>query len=98
MKKIFTILLTAVYVLIFSAAVFAEERIVQLTIPGCGAWGASNRIGSILKKVKGVTKYEFREKDLLIVTFDDEIVKIGYIIDELNKGRDKFKGKPVYIK
>jgi len=45
-----------------------------------------------------VTKYEFREKDLLIVTFDDEIVKIGYIIDELNKGRDKFKGKPVYIK
>jgi len=37
MKKIFTILLTAVFVLIFSAAVFAEERIVQLTIPGCGA-------------------------------------------------------------
>ncbi len=37
MKKIFTILLTAVFVLIFSAEVFAEERIVQLTIPGCGA-------------------------------------------------------------
>lgn len=37
MEKIFTIVLTAVFVLIFSAAVFAEERIVQLTIPGCGA-------------------------------------------------------------
>ncbi len=37
MKKIFTILLTAVFVLIFSTTVFAEERIVQLNIPGCGA-------------------------------------------------------------
>jgi hypothetical protein len=45
-----------------------------------------------------VTKYEFREKDLLIITFDDEIVKIEYIIDELNKGRDKFRGKSVYLK
>jgi len=35
---------------------------------------------------------------LLIVIYDDEIVKIEYIIDELNKGRDKFRGKPVYLK
>jgi len=45
-----------------------------------------------------VKKYEFRKNDLLIITFDDGIVTIGYIIDELNKGRDKFKGKPVYLK
>jgi len=45
-----------------------------------------------------VAKYEFQGNDLLIITFDDEVVTINNIIGELNKGRDKFRGKPVYLK
>ena len=98
MKKSLAIFLTAVFVLFPCAVAFAEERIVQLTIPGCAAWGARNRIGTILNNVKGVAKYEFQGNDLLIITFDDEVVTINNIIGELNKGRDKFRGKPVYLK
>ena len=67
-------------------------------MPGCAAWGAKNRIGTILKKVKGVKKYEFKANDLLIVTFDDEITTINIIIDELKKGKEKVSGDPVYLK
>jgi len=45
-----------------------------------------------------VAKYEFQGNDLLIIAFDDEVVTINNIIGELNKGRDKFRGKPVYLK
>ncbi|GEM_PF-2474632 len=37
MKKSLAIFLTAVFVLFPCAVAFAEERIVQLTIPGCAA-------------------------------------------------------------
>ena len=67
-------------------------------MPGCAAWGASSRIGAILNKVEGVKKYEFKRKDFLIITFDDEVVSIEAIIDELNKGEDKLRGKPLFLK
>jgi hypothetical protein len=34
----------------------------------------------------------------LIITFDDEVVSIEAIIDELNKGKDKLRGKPLFLK
>jgi len=34
----------------------------------------------------------------LIITFDDEVVSIEAIIDELNKGEDKLRGKPLFLK
>jgi len=37
MKKTFTVFLVIAFVTIAFGAAHAEERIVQLTIPGCGA-------------------------------------------------------------
>jgi hypothetical protein len=48
--------------------------------------------------VKGVKKHEFKGKDLLIVTFDDEITTLNIIIDELKKGKEQVGGDPVYLK
>ena len=76
----------------------AEEKIVQLNIPGCSAWGSKSRIGAILKDIKGIKKYQFENADLLVVTFDDEIIALDIIINELDKKGNKIKGKPVYLK
>jgi hypothetical protein len=48
--------------------------------------------------MKGVKKYQFEGKDLLIVTFDDQITTFDIITRELERGGEKIKGKPVYIK
>jgi hypothetical protein len=48
--------------------------------------------------VKGVKKYEFKDNDLLIITFNDEITTLKIIVDELKKGKDKVNGDPVYLK
>jgi hypothetical protein len=37
MKKILSVFLTLVFLSVFIGAAFAEEKIVQLTIPGCSA-------------------------------------------------------------
>ena len=98
MKKTFTAFLILILLTAFSGAAGAAERIVQLTIPGCAAWGAAHRIGAILKEIKGVSKYQFQENNLLVITFDDKIVTLNVIIGELNKGGNKIKGEPVYLK
>ncbi|MCE5210756.1 MAG: hypothetical protein LLG40_04305 [Deltaproteobacteria bacterium] len=54
-------------------------------------------MGSILKEVKGVKKYQFENNDTLVVTFDDEITTLDTIINELKKGGKTVKGKPVYL-
>lgn len=46
--------------------------------------------------MKGVKKYEFGDKDLLIITFDDEIITLDKITVGLEKGGNQIKGKPVY--
>ena len=98
MKKLLSVLLTFFFLSAFIGVAIAEERIVQLTIPGCAAWGGKNRIGTTLKNVKGVKKHEFKSNNLVIVTFDDEVTTINIIIDKLNKGKDKVSGDPVYLK
>ena len=35
---------------------------------------------------------------MLVITFDDKIVKLNVIIGELDKGGNKIKGEPVYLK
>jgi hypothetical protein len=71
---------------------------VQLTVPGCSAWGSKARIGSILKKIDGVIKQEHKGNDLLIITFDDKKTSLNIIIDELIKGKFSVNGEPVYLK
>ena len=98
MKKILSFFLTVVFLISFSGLALAAERIVQLTIPGCSSWGSNSRIGSILKKIDGVTKHENQGHDLLIITFDDEKTTLNIIIDELSKGQFSSASDPVYIK
>ena len=98
MKKILSVFLTIVFLSVFISIALAEERIVQLTIPGCSAWNSNARIGSILKKITGVKKYENKGHDLLIITFDDEKTTLNIILDELKKGKFSPTGDPVYIK
>ena len=76
----------------------AAERIVQLTIPGCFSWGASKRIGTILKKIDGVKTHERRQPNILIITFDDERTSLEIVTDKLKEGTFAVKGKPVYLK
>jgi hypothetical protein len=45
-----------------------------------------------------VKKYENKEHDLLIITFDDEKTTLNIIIDELKKGKFTASGDPVYLK
>jgi len=96
-KTFFTFIILTIFAAFLSVAV-AEERIVQLTVPGCVACGASHRIGVILKETKGVTNYQFGDKNLLTVTFDDKITALDTIISRLEKGGHKINGKPVYVK
>ena len=98
MKKTLSIFLAVIFLFSFSGMALAAQRIVQLTIPGCAAWSSNSRIGSILKKIDGVTKHENKGHDLLIVNFDDEKTTLNIIIDELKKGKFSPTGDPVYIK
>lgn len=98
MKKILSVFLTLILLAASFGVALAGERIVQLTVPGCYAWGASHRIGSILKKIDGVKKNENKGHDLLIITFDDEKTTLNMIISELKKGRFVVNGEPVYLK
>lgn len=98
MKKILSVFLTIVLLSVFISVALAEERIVQLTVPGCSSWNSNARIGSILKKINGVKKHENKAHDLLIITFDDEKTTLNIIIDELKKGKFTVSGDPVYLK
>ena len=98
MKKILSVFLTIVFLSVFISVALAEERIVQLTVPGCSSWNSNARIGSILKKINGVKKHENKGHELLIITFDDEKTTLNIIIDELKKGKFNVNGDPVYLK
>ena len=54
MKKTFFTFIILTILATFSSVAVAAERIVQLTVPGCVACGASHRISTILKETKGV--------------------------------------------
>ena len=98
MKKKFLFFLIAIFLTTFGSTALAKERIVQLTIPGCAAWGAKQRVGAILKDIKGVKKYDFEKNDFVAVTFDDKITSLKIITEELKKGGKEIKEKPVYLK
>jgi len=98
MKKILNVFLTIILLAAFCGVALGGERIVQLTVPGCSAWGSKARISSILKKIDGVIKQEHKGNDLLIITFDDKKTSLNIIIDELIKGKFSVNGEPVYLK
>lgn len=85
------------FIIAVSSIAFAAEKVVQLVVPGCRPCGAAARISTIMKNID-VKKYENKEKDLLIITFDDERITLNTIIDELKKGKFVVTGKPVYLK
>ena len=98
MKKILSIFLGLSFLIALSSVAFAAEKVVQLDVPGCRPCGAAARINAIMKKINGVKKYENKDHDLLIITFDDEKTTLNMIIDELKKGNFVVNGEPVYLK
>jgi hypothetical protein len=98
MKKILSVFLGLSFLMVVSGVAFAAEKVVQLNVPGCRPCGAAARISAIMKKIDGVKKYENKEHDLLIITFNDEKTTINIIIDELKKGKFSPIGEPVYLK
>ena len=98
MKKILRVFLGLSIIVLLSSAAFAAEKVVQLQVPGCSAWGHKARISSILTKIEGVKKYENKENNLLIITFDDEKTTLKIIVNELKKGDFIISGEPVYLK
>lgn len=98
MKKILGVFLGLSLIIALSSVAFAAEKVVQLDVPGCRPCGAAARINAIMKKINGVKKYENKDHDLLIITFDDEKTALNMIIDELKKGKFVVTGEPVYLK
>jgi hypothetical protein len=98
MKKMLSVFLGLNLIITLSSVAFATERVVQLDVPGCRPCGAAARINAIMKKINGVKKYENKDHDLLIITFDDEKTALNMIIDELKKGKFVVTGEPVYLK
>jgi hypothetical protein len=98
MKKIFSVLLGLSFLIAFTSVAFAAEKVVQLDVPGCRPCGAAARINAIMKKINGVKKYENKDHDLLVITFDDEKTTLQMIIDDLKKGKFVVNDKPVYLK
>ena len=98
MKKIVNGFLGLSLCIAFSSVAFAAEKVVQLDVPGCRPCGATARINAIMTKIDGIKKYENKDHDLLIITFDDEKTTLNLIIDELKKGKFSVNGEPVYLK
>jgi hypothetical protein len=98
MKKRLGVFLGLSFIIALSSVAFAAEKVVQLDVPGCRPCGAAARINAIMKKINGVKKYENKDHDLLIITFDDEKTALNMIIDELKKGKFVVTGEPVYLK
>ena len=98
MKNILRVFLTIFFLTFLGGVALAAEKIVQLTVPGCSAWGHKARISSILKKMDGIKKHENKDPNLLIITFDDKKTTLKIIIDELKKGNFVVNGEPVYLK
>ena len=98
MKKGSGMFLVCIFLTCIGSVVFAKERTVQLDIPGCSTWKSNARIGSILKQIDGVKKYENRGNNTLEITFDDEKVTINMIIDVLKKEKFSVTGEPIYLK
>jgi hypothetical protein len=46
----------------------------------------------------GIKKYENKDPNLLIITFDDKKTTLKVIIDELKKANFTVTGEPEYIK
>jgi hypothetical protein len=97
MKKILSVFLGLSFLIALSSVAFAAEKMVQLDVPGCRPCGAAARINAIMKKINGVKKYENKDHDLLIITFDDEKTTLNMIIDALKKGKFSVNGEPVYL-
>ena len=97
MKKILSVFLTIILLAAFGGVALANERIVQLTVPGCSAWNSKGRISSILKKIDGVKNHENKANNLLIITFDDKKTTLKIIINELKEGHFIVNGEPVYM-
>ena len=97
MTKILNIFLALSFLIALSSVAFAAEKVVQLNVPGCRPCGAAARINAIMKNMNGVKKYENKDHDLLIITFDDEKTTLNMIIDELKKGKFVINGEPVYL-
>jgi superfamily I DNA and RNA helicase len=99
MKKVLSVFLIFILLVVFCGVALAKEKIVQLNVPSCSTWGGSkHRISSILKNIDGVKKHEIKEKDILIITFDDKKTTLKMVINELKKGHLTVKGKPIYLK
>jgi len=98
MKIILKISVCIIFIIAFSTALPAAERIVQLDVPGCRPCGAAKRLNTIMKKIDGIKKYENKEQSLLVITFEDNETTLNKIIDELKKGDFSIEGKPVFSK
>jgi len=97
MKKIIRTLLLSVCLAISSTA-FAEERIVQLSLSGCADCNAQARTEKILKKTKGVKKFDNKGHGLLVIAFDDEITTLNMIVNELKRGKLFVEGEIIFLK
>ncbi|MGV8056895.1 MAG: hypothetical protein AB2L12_02515 [Smithellaceae bacterium] len=98
MKKITCAIVLLFFCFAASSITFAEERVVQLKLSGCADCNANARIGAILKKTKGVKKYENKGHGLLIITFNDEIATLNIIINELKRGKLFVESEAIFLK
>ena len=97
MKKIGGLFLAFIFLALLANPAIAARRIVQMTIPGCFSWGASKRVGAILKNIDGVQNHQIKFPNIVIVTFDDEETTLKIIVRKLEEGTFPLDGNPVYL-
>lgn len=90
--------LSLFFIITLNNFALAAEKTVQLNVPGCRPCGVTERIDAIMKRIDGIKKYENRDHDLLIITFDDQKTSVEKIINELEKEEFAVKDKPIYLK
>ena len=54
-------------------------------------------MGSILRAMDGVSKFEMPKEGVVVIIFDDRKTTAAKIVKALEKGRFTVKGKPVYV-
>lgn len=99
-KKVLYILLLATFcVLVSFQSVFAAEKTVKLTVPGCVWAKTAARVGSILKGINAVSKVDTDPKNhTAIVTFDNEETNIEAMKKALADGGFPVEGEPQFLK
>ena len=97
MSKRAVMLFCFFFIFLFGQASLAAEKAMRLRIPGCTAWDAKQRIGSVLEAVEGVYQFAISADGAVKITFDDAKTSVRNITEALGMGGFNIQGVPEFL-